>query len=55
MSTVRYLLRLVGQSASFARSERRTLLFVVLVLAPLLVLVAFMVSAAAPVALYPFL
>lgn len=54
MRTIRYFARLVLQGLAYSIAERRILLLLVLVLAPLLILVAFLVGVASPFVVYPF-
>lgn len=54
MRSIRYLGRLLWQSFGYARSERKVMLLVVLVLAPILVLLAFLIGASSPFLVYPF-
>ncbi|MFN8017995.1 MAG: hypothetical protein U0P45_07710 [Acidimicrobiales bacterium] len=55
MSTVRYLLVLVGQSIGYAWSSRRLTLVLLLLIAPLAVALAIAIGVSSPFLVYPFI
>lgn len=54
MRTLIWVLRVMAQSVGYAASVRKLPLLILLALAPLLVLLAFLAGAAAPLVVYPF-
>ena len=54
LRTVRHVLRVLGQAVAAARPGRRLYLLLLIPLAPFLVVLALVIGALAPFAIYPF-